>query len=603
MRILLLAFGGLSFLIQSCSYGGGAISKPSGILIIDKGRQVVVGSFTSSAVFIADLPWKQQPEWRSIRLPGKPSGMVAAPDGKTVWVTCGESSGMLVTIDVASATVTGNLKIGHYPVAPALNNDGDHLFVCLRYADKVVDIDLSNNSTVAIPVKNEPVALAAVPGKPLLLVAHHRPAGRSTADEVATILSVIDLDQQAVIKEISLPNGSTGIRSMSLSPDGKYAYIPHTLGRYQLPTTQLERGWMNANALSVIDIEAMDRFNTVLLDDLDRGAANPWGVKADDSLIIVAHAGTHEITVIDRNMLHRNLEAVSRGDTVAASTSPNEVPNDLTFLLGYRKRIPIPGNGPRAVDLSGNMAAVACYFSNSVAMINLENGRIQSYTGDTREMSQTEKGEMLFNDADLCFQHWQSCAGCHPDARTDGLNWDLINDGLGNPKNTKSMLFAHVTPPAMITGIRPTAEYAVRSGIRFIQFVERPEQDAVCIDAYLKSLRPIESPYLIDGKLSEAAKRGKTVFRKAGCAHCHYGKYFTDRKLHDVGIADGNAGVQPFDTPTLCEVWNTAPYLYDGRASNIREMIERCNPEKKHGNTDGMGQNQIDDLIEYIMSL
>ena len=538
-----------------------------------------------------------------MRLPGKFSGMVITPDSKTLWVTCGEALGKVVSIDISSATVTGSLEIGHYPVSPVLNTGGDHLFVCLRYANKVLDINLTNNAIVPVPVKHEPVALATVPGTPLLLVAHHRPAGSATAGEVAAGLSVIDIGQHTVIKEISLPNGSTGIRNISLSPDGKYAYIPHTLGRYQLPTTQLERGWMNSNALSVIDLGTLDRLNTVLLDDLDMGAANSWGVKACDSLIVVTHAGTHEITVIDRNMLHRNLEAVCRGDTVAASGSQREVPDDLTFLLGYRKRIPLPGNGPRAVDLSGHWVAVACYFSNSVEMINLKDGSIQSYVGTTRNMSQVEKGEMLFNDADLCFQRWQSCASCHPDARTDGLNWDLINDGVGNPKNTKSMLFAHATPPAMITGIRPNAEYAVRSGIRFIQMVERPEQDAVCIDAYLQSLRPIESPYLVDGKLSKAAQRGKIVFKKAGCAQCHSGKYYTDMKLHEVGIADGNSREQPFDTPTLREIWNTAPYLYDGRAATLHEMIEKYNPEKKHGNTDGLAQNEINDLYEYIISL
>jgi hypothetical protein len=39
-----------------------------------------------------------------------------------------------------------------------------------------------------------------------------------------------------------------------VSPDGRFAYVTHTLGRYQLPTTQLERGWMNTNALSIIDV-------------------------------------------------------------------------------------------------------------------------------------------------------------------------------------------------------------------------------------------------------------------------------------------------------------------------------------------------------------
>ena len=577
--------------------------KPSGILIIDKSRQLAISSFASSRIAFSNLPLEEEPHWRSVRLPGKPSGMVATPDGNTVWATCGEASGMVVSIDVTSAKVTGRLPIGHYPVSPILNVGGDHLFACLRYANKVVDVDLSTKTVVAIPVMNEPVALAAVPGKPLLLAAHHRPAGQATASVVAAGLSVIDMEQQSVVKIITLPNGSTGIRDMALSPDGKFAYIPHTLGHYQLPTTQLERGWMNANAVSIIDLERLAWLNTVLLDDLETGAANPWGVKVSNDLLVISHAGTHEISVIDRHALHRNLDAVGRGDTVAASASLTDIPEDLTFLLGYRKRIALQGNGPRAIDLSEGLVAVACYFSNSVEMINLKNESIQSYVGVTRKMNQAERGEMLFHDADLCFQRWQSCASCHPDARTDGLNWDLLNDGTGNPKNTKSMLFAHATPPAMITGIRPNAEYAVRSGIRFIQFTERPEHDAVCIDAYLKSLRPVKSPYLVNGKLSEAARRGKVLFKKAKCTQCHDGKYVTDMKLHDVGNANGQAKEQLFDTPTLREIWRTAPYLYDGRAANILEMINKYNPEKKHGHTDGLRQDEINDLCEYILSL
>ena len=45
----------------------------------------------------------------------------------------------------------------------------------------------------------------------------------------------------------------------------------------------------------------------------------------------------------------------------------------------------------------------------------------------------------------------------------DGLNWDLLNDGIGNPKSTKTLLYSHATPPAMISGIRADAETAVRA--------------------------------------------------------------------------------------------------------------------------------------------
>ena len=65
------------------------------------------------------------------------------------------------------------------------------------------------------------------------------------------------------------------MRGICVSPDGKYAYVVHILARYQMPTTQLERGWMNTNAMSIIDVAAKKLINTVLLDDIDLGAANP----------------------------------------------------------------------------------------------------------------------------------------------------------------------------------------------------------------------------------------------------------------------------------------------------------------------------------------
>ena len=44
-----------------------------------------------------------------------------------------------------------------------------------------------------------------------------------------------------------------------------------------LPTSQVERGWMNANGLSLIDMTSMKVLNTVLLDNAESGAANPRG--------------------------------------------------------------------------------------------------------------------------------------------------------------------------------------------------------------------------------------------------------------------------------------------------------------------------------------
>jgi cytochrome c peroxidase len=213
------------------------------------------------------------------------------------------------------------------------------------------------------------------------------------------------------------------------------------------------------------------------------------------------------------------------------------------------------------------------------------------------------KGEIFFNDAALCFQHWQSCASCHPDARVDGLNWDLLNDGIGNPKNTKSMLLSHQTPPAMSLGIRDKAETAVRAGIRFIQFAERPEEDAQAIDSYLKSLTPVPSPRLENGALRPEAERGRAIFERAGCAACHMAPLYTDLEPYDVGTVQGMDAGKPVDTPTLVEIWRTAPYLHDGRAATLRDVFVRYNPDDKHGKTSGLTAEEMGDLIAFMLSL
>ncbi|MHC4505750.1 MAG: hypothetical protein ACYTFI_20795 [Planctomycetota bacterium] len=350
--------------------------------------------------------------------------------------------------------------------------------------------------------------------------------------------------------------------------------------------------------------------NTVLLDDVDLGAANPWGVEctADGKHICVTHAGTHELSVIDAAALHDKLAKVAAGQKVSSvSLKQEDVPNDLSFLVGLRRRIRLKGNGPRGLAIVGKTVYVARYFSDDLAAVDLEerspSRRVRAIAlGPKKEMSQARKGEMLFHDAILCFQHWQSCSSCHPDGRNDGLNWDLLNDGMGNPKNTKSLLLAHETPPAMITGIRPKAEVGVRAGIKFILFAVRPEEDAVAIDEYLKSMKPVPSPHLENGSLSASAARGKGLFDKAGCKSCHPGPLFTDMQKYNVATGIEMEKDRTFDTPTLVEAWRTGPYLYDGRAVTLVDVLKKHNEDDDHGKTSRLGERQAEDLAAFVLS-
>ena len=597
--------------------------SPTALAVSPDGRTLFVACATGDRVLVLDLATRKVA--RSVTTPDSPSGLALSADGRTLYVTCAAPESQVCIVDVAKARVTGKLPAGHTATAPVLSPDGKTLFVCNRFNDDVSVLDLATKKELRrIPVRREPVAAAITPDGKRLLVANLLHTGRADADHVSAVVSVIDTARSEVVDDLWLPSGSGSLADMRVSPDGKYAVVTHVLSRFHLPTTQLDRGWMNTNAKTIIDLATMQVLNTVLLDTIDRGAANPWGVawSADSQTLVVTHAGTHEVSVIDFPGVLAKLAKLSPEPSAAISTAlpystassraPSDVPNDLAFLVGVRERRHLPEGdvGPRAVVVVGRRAYVADYFSDTLTAMDLDGEHPKMETiplGPKPRMTAVRQGELNFHDARLCFQGWQSCATCHPgDARVDALNWDLLNDGIGNPKNNKSLLLVHKTPPAMSTGVRESAEVAVRAGIRHILFTVQPEEVANLMDAYLKSLKPVPSPHLVKGKLSAAAQRGERLFHsgRTGCAQCHPEPLFTDLKSYDVGTRGRfDKPTDTFDTPTLVELWRTAPYLHDGSAATMRDVLTTANPNELHGKTSRLSADQLNDLIEYLLSL
>ncbi|MHC4543862.1 MAG: c-type cytochrome [Planctomycetota bacterium] len=584
--------------------------SPLDLVVNGAGKTLYIAEATAKQVVVFDIASGKVRKAISLRT--EVSGLALAADDSKLYVTGAAPKGRVFVVDAKNYKVTDKISVGHTPVAPVPSPDGKILYVCNRFNNNVSVIDIASGKEAAkISVPREPVAAAITSDGKVLFVANHLPAGASDGNYTAAEVSVIDTASNKVVAGIQLPNGSTALRDITISPDHKHAYVTHILARYQLPTTQLDRGWMNTNALTIIDVPSKKLLNTVLLDDVDLGAANPWGVTctADGKYICVTTAGTHELSVIDRAKLHDKLARVAAGGKVSdASSSAEDVPNDLSFLVMLRRRLKLTGNGPRGLVLIGTKAYVAEYFTDSLGVVDINpdiRPKAKSIAlGPKKPMTVVRKGEMFFHDATLCFQKWQSCSSCHPSsARVDGFNWDLLNDGLGNPKNTRSLLLSHKTPPAMTMGTRPDAETAVRAGIRNIQFAVRPEEDAVAIDEYLKSLKSVPSPYLVRGRLSKRAKRGKTLFKTAGCASCHTPGLYTDLKKYDLGSGKWLDTGKSFDTPGLIEVWRTAPYLHDGRAETIVDVLKKHNLDNKHGNTSDLTDKQIKDLAEFILSL
>ena len=548
------------------------------ILITEKGRNRI-------SIFSPD----GKTLLRTIPVDESPTGILL--DADKAYVTTNAATGHLQIISLETGKQETAIATGSGACYPIFGPDKKHIYVCNQFQNTVSEVNPAIHQVIrSVKVLREPKSALFSKDGEYLFVTNFLPAQRADVDYVAACVSVIRMSDFTKVKDIQLANGSNALRGICMTPDGKYIYISHNLGRFTVPTSQLQQGWMNTSAFSIIDVAKQEFIGAVVVDEPERGAAGIWSIVCNDETLFITHSGTHEISVIDHKaMLDKFLNYPNK----------SMLDYDLRFLYGLRKRIPLEGNGPRKMIMENGKLYIPTYFAAILNIVDAQTCEIATANlNPDREESAENKGERYFNDASHCFQNWQSCNGCHPgDARTDGMNWDLMNDGVGNSKNCKSLLFSHPTPPSMISGIRETAEWAVRAGFKFIQFFDITEEDAVCVDAYLKSLRPVPSPYLVDGELSDLAKEGRKIFEKLNCTECHSGPYYTDLKMHRIG--EDIEFEKGWDTPTLREVWRTAPYLFDGRAATMEEVFEI----HKHGIDKKVSKKEIKALTEYVNSL
>jgi hypothetical protein len=256
------------------------------------------------------------------------------------------------------------------------------------------------------------------------------------------------------------------------------------------------------------------------------------------------------------------------------------------------------------------------------------------------------RGKRLFNDAldtRLGKDSYIACAHCHLDGRADGRTWDFTDRGEGL-RSTTSLLgragmghgpvhwsanfdeiqdFEHdLRGPFRGAGLLSDADW--RDGTVATTLGDPKAGRSADLDAlalYVASLtRFPRSPHrTADGALGEAARRGRALFESdaLGCTACHAGDRLTDSGfvrpgeplLHDVGtLGRGSGGrlgapLRGIDTPTLHELFDSAPYLHDGSAPTLRDVLRARNEGDRHGVTSALDDAALDDLVAYLLAL
>jgi DNA-binding beta-propeller fold protein YncE len=619
----------------------GAYRSPMDVEFSPDGELLAVSDHTAEALITLDAFGRIK---ATTRLAARPMGVAWSTDSKSIFVA-EHLAGSVAEVS-SSGKVVRRFSDAIRPTGLAVARKKELLLVADSAEHYVCLVSLASGKQIARRrVVREPRYIAVSPDESLAVVGNRLPAGSAGDPLMSAAISLVSLESDGAVTNIKLPPNSVNVLGVAVSPDGRWAYAAHNLARTLLPTEQIEYGWISANAVSIINLQAKKHYATVLIDRTWLGAANPWGlaISPDGSNLWIACSGVHEVGRLDLTKLHKWLvlqraelgddgrgafdsdEGPVRGAAVYVGASPPDETSTRqvelvvgrlpaqygagVYLHNVMAWLELEGRGPRGLAISpdGSQLAAAMYFSGDVTMINAKTSEVTRSValGFQLPANDVRRGEEIFHDATYCYEQWLSCATCHPDARVDGLNWDLLNDGIGTPKNTRSMLLSHKTPPVMSEAVRADMETATASGFRYIQFHQAPEADLDDVRAYLRSLTAEPSPWLVAGKLSPLALRGKTIFEseKSKCSLCHPGPLFTNLEAYNVGTQIDTDRTGLFDTPTLIEQWRSTPYLHHGRAATLREVLTKFNLRDRHGRTSHLSPEELDALVEYLKSL
>jgi YVTN family beta-propeller protein len=553
---------------------GSAILSPEGdrafFLSLESGRVAVVDTATGRLV-------------REIFAGASPRGIAHAYD--RLFVTC-EFLDDLAVIDAATLNVIGRWPVSAEPYGVVYDSWRGLLFVASS-AEGVVDViptvgEGAGRIWTRIPVPAKPKGVALSPDGARLYVTHF----------FTGQVSIIDPVEFRLLETVPAPPSANMMQKVAFHPDGR-AFLPHILSNSETPEPAFNTAV--SPRVTVLDPEGARASIDLSIGAVSANLPFDATFSPDGSKLYVAHLGSGDLTVV-----------------------PLEDPRRLS-------RIDV-GDGPRGVVVTGDgrKAYVVNSLSEDISIVDLAAGRETGRIAMTPSSQAPvfKRGKTLFfssRPAELSRDRWLSCASCHFEGEHDARTWNFPP----GPRNTTSLRGAIDTRPLHWSADRDEVqdfEHTIRDlqgGTGLIRGRapnpelgepnERLSADLDAVATYVTLLSVRRNPFPPD----RIVERGREIFFSpaTGCASCHLPPRFTDsdprfRPVHDVGTGDGigeRLG-RAFDTPSLRGVWDAAPYMHDGSAATLRDVVTQ-NPGDRHGRTSHLTDEEIDALVRFLRSL
>ena len=594
--------------------GGPRYKTPVNLAVTPDGTQIYVACEASSSVVVVDV--HERRAIGEIAVGGQPHDVAFSPDGTTAFVSNRLDDSVSV-IDVATRDVRRTLTVGDEPHGVLTDRAGRWLYVLNTAEDNISVFDTSSWEEVKrLSASRNPWSIALSQDGERILVTNNLsrfvPFRTSPMSEV----TVIDAGR-GVVEDRVVVDGANLIQGVSWHPRGDFALFTLNRTKNLVPMTRIVQGWTITNGIGILWNDG--RVDQVLLDEPNRHFPDAADVELtpDGRYALVSSSGSDRVAVIDVSALISMLEDATPRER--ERVLPNHVGKSAEFVV---KDIPTL-DSPRGIEITpdGRTAFVANALDDSLTVIDMERleavGRVD--LGGPEEITQARWGERLFHSADIAFQQQFSCHSCHPDGHVDGITYDIEPDGIGlDPVDNRTLRGIYDTAPFKWTG--KNANLKRQCGPRLAVFFTRVEpftpQELEAVDGYIRTIpRPPNRHRPHGADLTAAQRRGKKLFQRTRandgrvipengrCVTCHFPPLYTNRTLTDVGTKMELDRTGIFDVPHLTNVYSTAPYLHNGISETLEEIWTRYNPEDKHGVTNDLTKDQLNDLIEYLKTL
>ncbi len=590
--------------------------SPYKLSISGDGEKLYVVGQESSQLLLVNLQKGKVTE--HIQVGERPHTVTLTGDGHTAYVT-NQWADNIYKIDLDQWQVVDTLLGGAGPADMLITPGGKYLYCVNSYSSDISIYDIgSGEETKRLKAGNNPVSIAITPDGSEVYVSSRRSVPVEHMTSPMTEMTVTGTEHQRVTRRLRWKDAYI-MENVTVTPSGDMAISTLIRPKNLIPAVQIERGWMMTYGIGIIERKENGRMVQLLLDEPNAFFPDPFDIviSPDGKRAYVSHSGVNVISVIDLDEIRHLLEE-------STDEQLQSYANHLGISSRYVvARIPVGAN-PKGMVLSpdGAMLYVSERLDDRIAVINTQSlvkERSIELEGPGH-LTVARHGRQLLNNAGHTFQNQYACYTCHPDTHEDGLVYNMEGKNMGrNLANVQTLRDIGDTPPYKWNGKNQTIYK--QDGMRFSTILTRTESfshkelDALVAFIVTGIKNPPNLRFNPTGELTEAQQRGKEIFYRDfdnfgneipirnRCYTCHPPPYFTDKLMNDVGTLSDSDDPMLFDTPQLNNVYESAPYLHDGKAATLEEIWTKFNAHDQHGVANDMMKSQLNDLVEYLKSI